>query len=397
MQGSVPVQRQVTGCQPLLAAPQVVGVVSGQAVHRAIEADFRGRVGGARRVQIPGASASPQRTQGICGADESEISSQVLSGGAGLPDLARVTSPGGILQVAEIKPAAITCLVDGEDQLKRYVDQGNADDAAQARWRMTQGVRVVTPMPPSAYPAPILAMGSLQVRTAWCSDGLLAYAVTGPAAARRRPRTVPARARARQPVVDLHPAFVPALRKLRAPIPDGRTIVFAVPTPLFRGVIDALVLESQMRPMKVDPRGAPILQLGAANATLAQLLAPMELGVVLTLLAPVFPAIATFAVEGLAGTSATLSAGATAVVNFFGRPAARRFVTALATLIVGIVTTQRSQAAAVEEVRKAVSNQAVIAPVDITRALKAGAQEPQMAQDFMIRGAPYKVIGRVSR
>jgi hypothetical protein len=92
--------------------------------------------------------------------------------------------------VAEIKPAAIPCLIDGEEQVLRYIDQGNARDPAQSAWRASLGITVVSPMLPSAYSPPIFTLtapglGTLEVRTAWCSSGLLAYTVRG------RGQTVP--------------------------------------------------------------------------------------------------------------------------------------------------------------------------------------------------------------
>src|SRR5277367_6683934 len=132
-------------------------------------------VPGARTVSIPGASAGPLRSQGLCGDDSSVIKPQVGGGRSGLghPDLARIT-PGGILQVAEIKPAAHACLVDGEEQLARYVNQGNAQDSEQVDWRNSLGVKVVSPMPPSAYPAPIIPIpGNCTIQTTWCSPGMM--------------------------------------------------------------------------------------------------------------------------------------------------------------------------------------------------------------------------------
>jgi hypothetical protein len=176
--GQPKIQRQqLAGCQDLLAEPTVASLISGTTVHNLIEADFAGRVAGATSIAIPGASAAPQRSEGICGRDSKMIKPQLLGGraGTGFPDLARHTA-GGILQVAEIKPAALPCLVDGETQLMRYIDQGNATDPPQTAWRSAQGIRVVTPMPSSVYtPTPLSAPG-VEIRTAWCNDGLLAYA-----------------------------------------------------------------------------------------------------------------------------------------------------------------------------------------------------------------------------
>src|SRR4051794_8465014 len=172
------VQRTFAGCEALTNDPQAVSLLAGSVVHRLIESHFLSTVPGARKLMIPGASASPQRSEGICGDDTTVIPPQALGGaaGAGFPDLARVT-PSGIAQVAEIKPAAAPCLVDGEEQLLRYIDQGNARDDAQSAWRAAQGVTVVTPMPESAYAPPELSTPIADIRTAWCTPGLMAYSV----------------------------------------------------------------------------------------------------------------------------------------------------------------------------------------------------------------------------
>jgi hypothetical protein len=150
-------QRQPLGCQHLLATPQLVGRLGGRAVHGLIAGHFLASVPGATTVEIPGAYAGPLRTQGLCGADNAMIRPQKIGstsprGGVGIPDLARIT-PGGILQVAEIKPAAMACLIDGEEQLLGYINQGNAQDPDQVAWRNALGIKVVAPMLPSTYQA----------------------------------------------------------------------------------------------------------------------------------------------------------------------------------------------------------------------------------------------------
>jgi len=172
------VRRQAVGCADLMGLPNI-SLLAGSVVHALIQADFAGRVPGAQSIMIPGASAGPQRTGGICGGDTSVIPPQIIGGaaGAGFPDLAQ-RNQAGELSVAEIKPAAMECLIDGEVQLARYIDQGNADDEQQAAWRARTKVSVVKPMPPSMYDPPSLAAGQATVRTAWCTPGMLVYAVT---------------------------------------------------------------------------------------------------------------------------------------------------------------------------------------------------------------------------
>lgn len=204
------IQRSLAGCKELLKDPSVATFISGSLVHRIISAHFTSTVSGATKVLIPGASAAPLRSQGLCGEDDTVIKPQMSGGraGAGFPDLARIT-PGRILQVAEIKPAALPCLIDGEEQALRYIDQGNATDPPAAAWRMSQGISTVSPMLENAYTPPTFSisaprLGTVEVKTAWCSAGLLAYAVRRRGQPELEPVPVPApqqqRSRAKQPV-----------------------------------------------------------------------------------------------------------------------------------------------------------------------------------------------------
>lgn len=174
-------RRSYAGCQALLAEG-ASRFIPGRLAHSLIEADFS-KVPGAVKLGIPGASAAPQRAIGICGEDTSVVSPQTTGGraGMGFPDLA-ARNPAGVLQVAEIKPAAIECLVDGETQLHTYIDQGNAQDAEQLAWKAANGVSVVSPMLASTYQPPTIhvevpGVGGAELRAAWCTPGLLAYAV----------------------------------------------------------------------------------------------------------------------------------------------------------------------------------------------------------------------------
>ncbi|BDA84740.1 hypothetical protein Sa4125_22820 [Aureimonas sp. SA4125] len=169
--------RQFAGCADMLAEPNQ-SMLSGSLVHRLIGVHFAATAKGAVAVAIPGGSAGPLRSMGLCGGDDKVINPQLVGGmsGAGFPDLARIT-PGGILQVAEIKPATTECLIDGEEQLMRYIDQGNARDDGQTAWRASRGISVVSPMLPGAYTPPTIALPGFVIRTAWCGPGLMAYNV----------------------------------------------------------------------------------------------------------------------------------------------------------------------------------------------------------------------------
>lgn len=193
-----PVQRQADQCVDLLANPTIVSLLGGSAVHAAICDHFAISVAGATKVSIPGASASPQRTAGLCGEDTTVTPPQLIGGRAGLgfPDLARIKS--GVLEVAEIKPAAFECLVDGETQLMRYIDQGNATDPAQVAWRKSKKVTAVVPMPASTYQPPSFSLGVAHVKTAWCSPGLLGYTVSASAVPIKVPVPSPERSKERE-------------------------------------------------------------------------------------------------------------------------------------------------------------------------------------------------------
>jgi hypothetical protein len=174
--------RTAEECAELIANPPLLSMVpgGGTAIHQMISADFAAKVPGAvNGLVIPGASFAPGRTDAICGGPSSTINPQVVGGqaGGGLPDLA-MNNGRGILLVAEIKPAVLPCLIDGETQELGYIDQGNAPDPAQAAWRSGQGITVVSPMRESNYKPPIFSLaGDLEVESAWCSDGLLGYTI----------------------------------------------------------------------------------------------------------------------------------------------------------------------------------------------------------------------------
>ena len=176
------IQRFSAACRGLLNNPtgSLARVLTGAAVHLAILEDFMTTVsGGLSGFGIPGASAAPLRTAGLCGEDIANIVPQIIGGraGMGFPDLVRRT--GSIAQIAEIKPASWTCAVDGVAQLAGYLAQGNAPDATQTAWRAAQGISLLVPMPSNIYPGKTFIIGNYTVQTEWCSPGLLVYQVIG--------------------------------------------------------------------------------------------------------------------------------------------------------------------------------------------------------------------------
>lgn len=189
-------RRSLAGCQELLAEG-ATRLIPGRVAHQMIQSDFMSKVQGALSVGIPGASAAPQRAIGICGADDKVIQPQVGGGKAGMgyPDLAK-RNAGGVLQVAEIKPAAVECLIDGEIQALAYIDQGNSRDPEQLAWKAALGISVVSPMLESTYQPPtfdvsVPGVGSAELKAAWCTPGLMAYAVKVKGSGVKVPVTAP--------------------------------------------------------------------------------------------------------------------------------------------------------------------------------------------------------------
>jgi hypothetical protein len=157
-------------CQDLIEHPGV-NVLGGAAVHTAIQNDFAARVDGAVHVPIPGSSARPQRTD----RNPTVIPPQPIGGSAGIgyPDLGRINNR--IYTIGEIKPALPTEIHEGEVQLARYIDQGNARDPQQQAWRDSQGVSVVSPLHSGIYEPPQLDYQGVSIRTCWMHPGLLIY------------------------------------------------------------------------------------------------------------------------------------------------------------------------------------------------------------------------------
>ncbi len=206
------IRRQIDGCADLVNNPGM-SILPGTRVHALIQADFASRVPGALSIMIPGASARPQRT----GRDSPVVPPQVLGGpraGAGYPDLAR-RNPAGVLSIAEIKPAVLPEIAEGEIQLMRYIDQGNAPDPQQVAWRTGNAITVVSPMLPQVYSPPTIVAPGITIRTAWCTPGLLVYATYRQDQVPVRER-VPADERAREgrrhnrEVAERQPRGVPA-------------------------------------------------------------------------------------------------------------------------------------------------------------------------------------------
>lgn len=193
-------RRDVTGCQDLLNNPgPPVPPAVGTFIHARVLSFFMATVKGAIRIYIPGAAANPQRTGGGRTVKPEKIGSTSPQAGKGTPDLAALNS-GGVLQVAELKPANWNQLLEGETQVStRYIDQGNAPDESQAAWRAKNGIKVVTPMLPQTFPVSSLFFPTptniIEVVLRWCQSGVLAYALR----AHRLPDESQARARGRVP------------------------------------------------------------------------------------------------------------------------------------------------------------------------------------------------------
>jgi hypothetical protein len=185
-------------------------------------------VPGAIRIFIPGSAANPQRTGGGNTIKPEVIGGASVNAGKGTPDLAKLSSA-GVLQVAEIKPANINQVLEGETQVARYIDQGNARDQPQEAWRLANKITVVSPMLEQTFTPPSLFFPQpgfiIEAAFSWCQSGVLAYAL--------RARRVPEGSRVRVP------QRVPQTNKEKDQVPDSgrRPVVLdgpattPVPTP----------------------------------------------------------------------------------------------------------------------------------------------------------------------
>ncbi|MEU0436413.1 DUF4157 domain-containing protein [Streptomyces sp. NPDC006290] len=183
-------------CPKLISAP--FDLVMGTDAENAIKADFIATPGivpwmtPTSRVEmkrIPQGAFTPERAGGV-GEESSDPRSpkprrrrrtapQVIDRqrqGAGPPDLAH--RHGDRVQLAEIKPASVPFLVEGEAQLLKYVTRGNSPE--NRAWRRNQGLNagqafgVMTPLvyqPASQLRTPRGRM----IEVGWCMPGVIGY------------------------------------------------------------------------------------------------------------------------------------------------------------------------------------------------------------------------------
>ena len=175
------VQRTTLFCTSLLNATEGTRV-GGIAAHQAIADEFQRELGQAARPlrgAIPGATFAHYRTP--CG-DDAVPSTRERSpeiggpGSVGRPDL--VYRHGGKLEIGEIKPAAHTCIPEGEQQVSNYVEQANRDDSEQTDWRRRHGIddNGVIPMAAGRSTFDHVDVGGTRVSVSWCgSGGVLVY------------------------------------------------------------------------------------------------------------------------------------------------------------------------------------------------------------------------------
>lgn len=178
------IQPYIRECKKLISKRSIAGLIRGVEAHSLITEDFKSKVSGAMGVSIPGATFAPYRTEAICGGPSTMINSQKIGNinSYGIPDLARRN--GKTLEIAEIKPAAIECLIEGEFQLGNYINQANDKDKEMSKWRKSKQVKVnkIIPMKRETYKAKTIRVldvqGELKIEMAWCTPGLLAYKVS---------------------------------------------------------------------------------------------------------------------------------------------------------------------------------------------------------------------------
>jgi Domain of unknown function (DUF4157) len=165
--------------------------VDGTEAHKVIGADFAAQnAGNAISLNdIPGASASPLKTDSLPGKKGSAIPPEVVD-----PNITKRTKTGGDIspfgqgradlvfkdgrtaELAEIKPANPVMVAEGMGQLVRYIDQLNQDDARMVAYKRGKGIDHFTIMAPKRYaPRPDLKVGTRPITVRWCAPGSVAY------------------------------------------------------------------------------------------------------------------------------------------------------------------------------------------------------------------------------
>lgn len=392
------------------------GVLSGIAAHAIIQEDFARTVPTSRRVGIPGAYANPLRTAGLCGSDVTETIPQVVGagpsqqskakGGRGFPDLASLEEKE--LLIAEIKPAVLPCLVDGEQQLARYVIHGNARDEEVRQWRGGTGFRVVLPMPSGHYHPPRFSLatpvGNIELVTGWCYPGLLGYTVRLPRGVPVRlpervsvPQERPVRVRGRATEPDFN-RFVGQMPEVYAP--GGREYILALEAGLFGQIAAELgrqQLEQMTRVMRVDPRGAPFITVEAPLVGAAIMVAPFEIVAVVAMLAIALPLL----IAAVASVVAELATAAAMAIEALFTAAAQSAVVATLTkaaataVVLKLVKSGISEADASAAVKPMIGKR-VTALVDVTDPWSDKPSEAADHQPVRVGGDTFQPIMRLT-
>jgi hypothetical protein len=144
--------------------PEVSDQRTGTLVHKALQDWMDKRFGKRFKLPLPTGSKAPL-----------EEKSHVVGGvrqGPGYFDLAYTSEQLRIVEGAELKPANVNGYTDGLEELKWYLDKGNADEDLKRR----HGIIEFRPMEPWKFPLPRpLYVESRRFRLIWCSPGVILY------------------------------------------------------------------------------------------------------------------------------------------------------------------------------------------------------------------------------
>ena len=158
------------GCWAFITVnPEKSTLRKGTAVHGAIRDQISdllaARYGRRVPVHMPDASAAPFK-------DKNRITGGGKREGEGDVDLAFCNAPAKTMMLAELKPANLRGLTDGEPQLQNYIDKGNANEDLKKRLQVTEFVRMDPD--PRTLPRPAWWMGRA-FELQWCVAGIVLY------------------------------------------------------------------------------------------------------------------------------------------------------------------------------------------------------------------------------
>jgi hypothetical protein len=167
-------------CNELIKAPEQLGPdghINGIKVHKAVGDAFKAEMAdkkATKGMKIPGGFWR-EGAQGCGEAGKSQNAPRpgmYDKVGDGTPDLV-FKRDDDVVELAELKPATITCVPEAESQVANYVAKGNAD--YNAEWRTKRKIKKFEPMAVGRSTIRHVEAEGMVVALSWCEPGVIVY------------------------------------------------------------------------------------------------------------------------------------------------------------------------------------------------------------------------------